>query len=256
MLCSAPGHDVSGRVEAMARQEKKDLTAVAMGSVEGFSTAEKLVTAASKRGTWVMLKNCHLCTEWLQDVLVKKLQSLGTGTHSDFRIFLTSEINPKLPTALLRLSDIIIAEAPTGVKASLSRFFSNIPNDRLENPVANRLYLALGWIHAVVQERLRYVPAGWTQNYAFTEADAVHALDVIDALLEDSAGGRKNVDPEKVRLDQMPLSKFRIFHFIKLIFQICNGLLLFSIIQILVTVGCVAINSMQEYFWRTHYYRY
>ena len=32
MLCSAPGHDVSGRVEAMALQEKIELSSVAMGS--------------------------------------------------------------------------------------------------------------------------------------------------------------------------------------------------------------------------------
>jgi len=203
MLCNAPGHDVSGRVEAMARQDKKELTAIAMGSVEGFATAEKLIAAASKRGTWVMLKNCHLCTKWLQDTLVKKIQSFGSGTHPDFRLFITSEINSKLPTSVLRLSDIIVAEAPTGVKASLSRFFSSITNDRLQNPITNRLYMVLGWIHAVIQERLRYVPAGWSENYAFTEADALHALDVIDALVEDAAGGRKNVDPEKVRISHI-----------------------------------------------------
>mmetsp|Transcript_12392 Transcript_12392/g.11983 ORF Transcript_12392/g.11983 Transcript_12392/m.11983 type:complete len:311 (+) Transcript_12392:1213-2145(+) len=203
MLCNAPGHDVSGRVEAMARQDKKELTAIAMGSVEGFATAEKLIAAASKRGTWVMLKNCHLCTKWLQDTLVKKIQSFGSGTHPDFRLFITSEINSKLPTSVLRLSDIIVAEAPTGVKASLSRFFSSITNDRLQNPITNRLYMVLGWIHAVIQKRLRYVPAGWSENYAFTEADVLHALDVIDALVEDAAGGRKNVDPEKLPWDAL-----------------------------------------------------
>jgi dynein heavy chain 1 len=40
LLCSAPGHDVSGRVEAMARDLGKDLAAVAMGSSEGFETAD------------------------------------------------------------------------------------------------------------------------------------------------------------------------------------------------------------------------
>ena len=44
----------------MALQEKIELFSVAMGSDEGFISAEKLVTTGSKRGTWVMLKNCHL----------------------------------------------------------------------------------------------------------------------------------------------------------------------------------------------------
>jgi len=201
MLCSAPGHDVSGRVESMAREAGKELAAVAMGSAEGFKTADSFIATASKRGSWVMLKNCHLCTDWLRESLVKKIQSLGAGTHPDFRLFITSEINPKLPTGLLRISDIIVAEAPTGVKASLSRFFSSISHERFQNPVRNRLYLLLGWIHAVIQERLRYFPAGWSERYEFTEADAIHALDVIDSLVEEAAGGRQQLDPEKLPWD-------------------------------------------------------
>ncbi|CAB9499374.1 heavy chain, flagellar inner arm I1 complex [Seminavis robusta] len=202
LLCSAPGHDVSGRVEAMARELGKDLKAVAMGSSEGFGIADSLVSGASKRGTWVMLKNAHLCTDWLSESFVKTLHSLGAGTNPDFRLFITSEISPRLPTALLRISDTIIAEAPTGIKASISRFFSGISKDRFEAPVRNRLYLVLGWTHAVIQERLRYVPSGWSERYEFTEADATHALDVIDALIENEMGGKQTMlDPEKLPWD-------------------------------------------------------
>eukprot|EP00522_Entomoneis_paludosa_P000277 CAMPEP_0172474334 /NCGR_PEP_ID=MMETSP1065-20121228/69303_1 /TAXON_ID=265537 /ORGANISM="Amphiprora paludosa, Strain CCMP125" /LENGTH=4205 /DNA_ID=CAMNT_0013232513 /DNA_START=82 /DNA_END=12699 /DNA_ORIENTATION=- len=199
LLCSAPGHDVSGRVEAMARELKKGLSAVAMGSSEGFATADSLLAVASKRGDWVMLKNVHLCIEWLRENLVKKLQSLGRTTHKDFRIFITSEINPRLPTALLRLSDVIVAEAPTGLKPAIVRFFSSISKDRFQSPVRNRLYLLLAWLHAVIQERLRFIPEGWTEKYEFTEADATHALDVIDSLMEGS--GRDQQDPEKLPWD-------------------------------------------------------
>ena len=198
LLCSAPGHDVSGRVEAMAKSEAKELASVAMGSAEGYRTAENFIASASKRGTWVMLKNCHLCTDWLEDTLVKTLQSLNAGTHRDFRLFITSEISPKLPTALLQISDIIVAEAPTGIKASLYRFFSSISDDRFGNTVQNRLYLLLGWIHAVIQERLRFMPNGWSEQYEFTEADAIHALDVIDALVNKACEKKLNIDPEKL----------------------------------------------------------
>ena len=198
LLCSAPGHDVSGRVEAMAKAESKELLSVAMGSAEGFKTAEQFIATASKRGTWVMLKNCHLCTDWLEDTLVKTLQSLNAGTHRDFRMFITSEISPKLPTGLLQICDIIVAESPTGIKASLSRFFSSIPSDRFSNSVQNRLYLILGWVHSVIQERLRFMPNGWSEQYEFTEADATHALDVIDSLVDDACGKRQNLDPEKL----------------------------------------------------------
>lgn len=198
LIVSAPGHDVSGRVEAMAKSEAKELTSVAMGSAEGYKTAENFIASASKRGTWVMLKNCHLCTDWLEDTLVKILQSLNVGTHRDFRMIITSEISPKLPTALLQISDIIVTEAPTGIKASISRFFSSIANERFGNTVRNRLYLLLGWTHSVIQERLRFMPHGWTEQYEFTEADAIHALDVIDSLVSDACGTKQNIDPESL----------------------------------------------------------
>jgi dynein heavy chain 1 len=208
LLCSAPGYDVSGRVEAMARDRKKELSAVAMGSSEGFDAAESLVATASKRGTWVMLKNVHLCVDWLRETLVKRLQALGSHTHKDFRLFITSEISPRLPTGLLRICDKLVADAPTGLKASLARFFSSISRDRFGIPVRNRLYLLLSWTHAVIQERLRFVPAGWSEPYEWTEADATHALDVIDSLLEASGGeggrdggGRQQLDPEKLPWD-------------------------------------------------------
>jgi dynein heavy chain 1 len=210
LLCSAPGYDVSGRVEAMARERKKELSAVAMGSSEGFDAAEGLVATASKRGTWVMLKNVHLCGDWLRETLVKRLQALGPQTHGDFRLFITSEISPRLPTGLLRICDKLVADAPAGLKASLGRFFSSISRDRFGIPVRNRLYLLLAWTHAVIQERLRFVPTGWSEPYEWTEADATHALDVIDSLLEASSasgggggggGGRQQLDPEKLPWD-------------------------------------------------------
>merc|ERR1712232_256040 len=52
-----------------------------------------------------------------------------------------------------------------------------------------------------VQERLRFVPAGWSESYEFTEADALHALDVIDALIEEKCGAREVHDPEKLPWD-------------------------------------------------------
>lgn len=200
LLCSAPGHDVSGRVESMARELHKELSAVAMGSSEGFDTANTLIASAAKRGTWVLLKNVHLCVNWLRENLVKRLQGLGhSNTHQDFRLFITSEINPLLPTGLLRICDTIVAQAPTGIKASMTRLFSSISKDRFHQPVRNRLYLLLAWTHAVIQELLRFVPNGWTQVYEFTEADASHALDIIDSLLE--SGDRQALDPEKLPWD-------------------------------------------------------
>lgn len=36
----------------------------AMGSAEGFQQADAAITAAAKRGTWILLKNVHLAPAW------------------------------------------------------------------------------------------------------------------------------------------------------------------------------------------------
>ena len=195
LLCNAPGYDVSGRVESMAKNSDHHLSSVAMGSIEGIETAEKLINVGAKLGNWVLLKNCHLCTEWLGE-LVKKIQSLHP--HKDFRLFITSEINAKLPTGLIRMCDKTITEAQTGIKATLSRFFRNISPERLLLSESNRLYLLIGWVHAIIQERLRFQPTGWTERYGFTESDAIHALDAVDALINDASGGKLSIAPEKI----------------------------------------------------------
>lgn len=64
-----------------------------VGSAEGFTQADKAINSASKSGRWVMLKNVHLAPQWLVQ-LEKKLHNLTP--HTNFRLFLTMEINPKV----------------------------------------------------------------------------------------------------------------------------------------------------------------
>jgi len=204
LLCSAPGYDVSGRVMHLSEVMEKELTSVAMGSSEGYSTAEKMIASAAKSGGWVMLKNIHLCPrDWLVE-LEKKL--FGMTYEPNFRIFLTAEMTEEnaarvLPLTLVRMSDVVVCEAPVGLKKNLVRFFGSIDEERFAKvPLERgRLYLLIAWIYGIVQERLRYEPTGWSKKYEFSEADALNALDVVDAWVDMVSGGKKaHIAPEKL----------------------------------------------------------
>ena len=41
--------------------------------------------------------------------------------NPNFRIFMTMEINPKVPSTLLRASHVFMFEPPAGIKAALTR---------------------------------------------------------------------------------------------------------------------------------------
>lgn len=68
----------------------------------------------------------------------------------------------------------------------------------------SRLYFLLAWFNAVVQERLRYAPLGWTKRYEFNESDLKSGCDTIDTWVDIASKGRSNLPP-----DQIPWSAIR-----------------------------------------------
>lgn len=200
LLCSVPGFDASSRVADLAVELNKQISSIAIGSAEGFNQAERAINAACKSGRWVLLKNVHLAPQWLVQ-LEKKLHSLQP--HAGFRLFLTMEISPRVPVNLLRAGRIFVFEPPPGIRANLLRTFSTVPIARMMRPPSERarLYFTLAWFHAIVQERLRYVPLGWAKHYEFNESDLRVACDTLDTWIDTTAMGRSNLPPEKVPWD-------------------------------------------------------
>ncbi|CAM6031851.1 unnamed protein product, partial [Sphagnum compactum] len=202
LLCSVPGYDASGRVDDLAAELNKQVSSIAIGSAEGFNQAERAINAACKSGKWVLLKNVHLAPQWLVQ-LEKKMHSLQP--HPQFRLFLTMEINPKVPVNLLRAGRIFVYEPPPGIRANLLRTFSTVPPNRMMKAPSERarLYFLLAWFHAIVQERLRYTPLGWAKKYEFNESDLRVACDTLDTWIDTTAMGRTNLPPEKVPWDAL-----------------------------------------------------
>ncbi|EGO28454.1 hypothetical protein SERLADRAFT_445906 [Serpula lacrymans var. lacrymans S7.9] len=201
-LISVPGYDASYRVELLIQNTGARSSSVAMGSQEGFTLADQAIAAASRQGSWVLLKNVHLAPTWLGQ-LEKKLQTLNP--HRNFRLFLTMEANPSIPVNILRQSRIIMNEPPPGIKANLLDSLRSISSNRLAQGPAEkvRLYFLLAWFHAVVQERLRYVPLGWSKPYDFNDSDMASAFGTIDTWLNAIAKGRANVDPAIIPWDAL-----------------------------------------------------
>ncbi|XP_016418464.1 cytoplasmic dynein 1 heavy chain 1-like [Sinocyclocheilus rhinocerous] len=197
LMCSVPGYDASGLVRDLAAEQNKHITSISIGSAEGFNKADRDINTAVKSGRWVMLENVHLAPGWLMQ-LEKKLHSMQP--HACFRLFLTMEINPKVPVNLLRAGRIFVFEPPPGMKANMLRTFSSIPVARMcKSPNERaRLYFLLAWFHAVIQERLRYAPLGWSKKYEFGESDLRSACDTVDTWLDDTAKGRQNISPDKI----------------------------------------------------------
>lgn len=196
-LCATRGSDPTFKIEAILDRSDIKCEIVALGSSEGNINADAAIVSASQRGNWVLIQNVHLSPQWLES-LEKHLKS--TRHHPDFRLLLTMQINTKVPTTLLRISRIMMFEAPWGIKASMHSSFTSISEDRITKlPVERgRLFFLLSWFHAVVQERERFIPIGWTKNYDFNDSDFESGLFVIDTWINCISKNRTNISPGSI----------------------------------------------------------
>jgi dynein heavy chain 1 len=169
-LSCTPGFDASYKVDALVERLHVTCANVAMGSNESLTSADKAISSAAANGTWVLVKNVHLAPQWLQS-LEKRLNSLNP--HRDFRLFLSMESTPKIPVNLLRASRVLMYEQPAGIRANMKDSLSVLASRASKAPVEKaRLYFLLSFLHAVLQERLRYAPTlGWKGFWEFNDSD-------------------------------------------------------------------------------------
>lgn len=133
--------------------------------------------------------------------MVYKLQ-----LHNLFRLFLTMEVNPKVPKTLLRSSYVLVFEPPSGIKASLTRSYTQaITAERSDSrPIQrSKMHFIVAWFNAVVQERLRYIPIGWSKFYEFNQADQKCVLVCVDQWIDSMGKGREAIDPDKIPWDAL-----------------------------------------------------
>ncbi|CAM1511285.1 Fc.00g087980.m01.CDS01 [Cosmosporella sp. VM-42] len=196
-LVSSPGFDASYKVDNLVERMRVKCTNIAMGSNEGLTSADKAVSHAAQTGSWVLVKNVHLAPTWLQS-LEKRMESLNP--HSDFRLFLSMESSPKIPVNLLRASRVLMYEQPAGVRANMKDSISSLSTRASKSPVERtRLYLLLSFLHAVVQERLRYAPnLGWKGFWEFNDSDYECSVFIVDTWIEGVAGNRTNINPQNI----------------------------------------------------------
>lgn len=195
LISTSKGFDVSYRVHQVAKTLQRQLKVISMGSKEGIDRASKEIEEAMVRGHWVLVQNIQLATRWLPH-LERKLESIDS--KNNFRLFLTCNLNSyEIPAGLIATSQVLTYETQPNFKFVLQETFDSIRNKRFEGIAAYKhVCFLLSWYHAVIQERLKYVPASFTRKHDFTDADAKAAAFAIDKAFEKL--NRGVVDPELV----------------------------------------------------------
>ncbi|XP_010617035.1 dynein heavy chain 17, axonemal [Fukomys damarensis] len=195
----SPGVDPLKDVEALGKKlgftiDNGKLHNVSLGQGQEV-VAENALDVAAENGHWVILQNIHLVARWLS-TLDKKVERYSTGSHDDYRVFISAEPAPSpeshiIPQGILENAIKITNEPPTGMHANLHKALDLFTQDTLEmcsKEIEFKCILfALCYFHAVVAERRKFGAQGWNRSYPFNNGDLTISINVLYNYLEANA---------------------------------------------------------------------
>lgn len=159
--------------DEMGMGAKYDTKIISLGQGQG-KNAEDRVKEASQKGGWVLLQNCHLSIKWLSE-LEKIVEDFNENLHKDFRLWLTSNPEPKFPISILQNGIKMTLEPPQGLRNNLMRTYANLDDKILDDCAKpqefKKLLFGFCLFHAIIQDRRKFGPIGWNIAYDFTNED-------------------------------------------------------------------------------------
>ncbi|XP_049799902.1 dynein axonemal heavy chain 8-like [Schistocerca nitens] len=165
------GSDPTPLIEGLARRLEVPCSAISMGQGQEVH-ARKLLTASMQQGSWILLQNCHLGLDYMQELFVNLSEI--ESCDPNFRCWITTEVHVNFPISLLQISIKFTNDPPQGMRAGLRRTYGTVSQDVLEytnQPQYLPMLYAISFLHSVVQGRRKFGPLGWNIPYEFNSAD-------------------------------------------------------------------------------------
>ncbi|OQR90219.1 dynein heavy chain [Thraustotheca clavata] len=185
----SPGVDPTNNLMALADTLGKKVENCALGQGQSVF-AEAMLARGLEGGTWVFLANCHLMLSWAP-TLEKLIDNYcsNPSVNPNFRLWLTSDPNPKFPIAILQRGIKMTTEPPRGIRANLLRLYNTVTPERFvrckQAKKYKRLLFCLCWFHALLLERRKFNNLGWNIPYDFNESDFAISEDVLAIYLDE-----------------------------------------------------------------------
>ncbi|XP_071819604.1 dynein axonemal heavy chain 5-like isoform X1 [Apostichopus japonicus] len=186
MICFlSMGSDPTAAIELVAKKMSIRCRAISMGQGQEVH-ARRLISGSMAEGGWVLLQNCHLGLDFMDEMLDSVVTA--DNPHSSFRMWITTEVHNKFPINLLQSSIKFTNEPPQGIKAGLKRTYAGITQEQLDVsnlPQWKPILYGVAFLHTTVQERRKFGALGWNIPYEFNQADFTASVQFVNNHLDD-----------------------------------------------------------------------
>ncbi|KAK6967902.1 dynein heavy chain 8 axonemal, partial [Biomphalaria glabrata] len=179
------GSDPTNEIETLAKKLEIPFHAVSMGQGQEVHS-RKLISNFMEHGGWALLQNCHLCLQYLDEVLSTILETENISFQ--FRLWITTEVHNSFSIGLLQVSVKFTNDPPQGIKAGLKRTYTSLSQEFIDIfnlPQWRPLLYTVSFLHTVVQERRKFGPLGWNIPYEFNSSDWGASVQFIQNHLDD-----------------------------------------------------------------------
>lgn len=191
----SPGANIGADLDTLAIKygyEKGDsYHNISMGQGQDVIAMACLETA-HRKGHWVILNNIHLMPKWCKDLEKKLDEYVSEGSHSNFRLFLTSDPSKDIPIGILSRCIKITNEPPTGLKANLKRAWCFFPKDYIDDSDSKTRSILFGLchFHSIMMERKKFGPLGFNMKYPFSIGDLRDSATCLQNYMDNTGGGK------------------------------------------------------------------
>lgn len=188
MICLlSMGSDPTNQICEFAKKQKLECRCISMGQGQEVH-ARRLISMSMQNGGWVLLQNCHLGLEFMDELLETLTTADEAQCNPTFRVWITTEPHPLFSIAMLQSAIKFTNEPPQGVKAGLKRTYAGYSQETLDLNGTNMwkpLLYAVAFLHTTVQERRKFGPLGWNIPYEFNSSDQTATVQFIQNHLDD-----------------------------------------------------------------------